>query len=267
MKKKKEKNRHQCYLKKLRRERYTVKIGQWSILVVFLLLWQYTTDKNILDSFIFSSPKRVVNTVIALGTSKFLWEHVAITFLETIVSFFLTTFVCIFMAVLLWWQKMLSDVLEPYLVLLNALPKSALAPLLIVWLGTGMNTIVVAGMSVAIFGSIIQLYTCFREIDKEKEMLIYTLGGNRRQVLIKVILPGSVPGIISNMKVNVGVCLVGVVIGEFLAAKRGLGYMIIYGSQVYKLDWVMTAIILLMVMAMLFYISIDGVSKVLKRSR
>lgn len=263
---KKDENKHQCYLRKLEREKYAVRIGQWSILVVFLTLWQYTTDRNILDSFIFSSPKRVLNTIVTLGSSRILWEHTAITFLETIVSFFLTTIVCIFMAVLLWWQKVLSDILEPYLVLLNALPKSALAPLLIVWLGTGMNTIVVAGMSVAIFGSIIQLYTCFREMDCEKEMLIYTLGGNRRQVLTKVILPGSVPGIISNMKVNVGLCLVGVVIGEFLAAKRGLGYMIIYGSQVYKLDWVMTAIILLMVMAMFFYVSIDKMSKKFIRS-
>lgn len=257
----KEENRHQRYLKKLEKEKCLIRCGQWGLLAAFLILWQYTTDIKLLDSFIFSSPKRVVNTMVTLGSSKLLWEHTAITFLETIISFFLTTFLCVFTAVLLWWQKLLAGVLEPYLVLLNALPKSALAPLLIVWLGTGMNTIVVAGMSVAIFGSIIQLYTCFCEIDKEKEMLIYTLGGNRRQVLTKVILPGSIPGIISNMKVNVGLCLVGVVIGEFLAAKRGLGYMIIYGSQVYKLDWVMTAIILLMAMAMFFYMVIDWLGK------
>lgn len=138
------------------------------------------------------------------------------------------------MATLLWYVSSLAEILEPYLVVLNSLPKSALAPLLIVWLGTGTNTIIVAGISVAVFGSIINLYTGFCQSDPEMLKLIYTLGGNRRDALLKVILPGSVPLILSNMKVNIGLALVGVIIGEFLAARRGLGYLIIYGSQVFK---------------------------------
>lgn len=161
--------------------------------------------------------------------------HLGVTLYETIVSFLLVIVFSILTAVLLWFSKKLSEILEPYLVVLNSLPKSALAPLLIVWLGATRTTIIVAGMSVAIFGSILNLYTSFMSADPGKMTLIYTLGGKRHQVLTKVVLPSSIPAIISNMKVNIGLCLVGVIIGEFLAAKEGLGYLIIYSSQVFKM--------------------------------
>ena len=164
-------------------------------------------------------------------------------------------------ATILWYSTRLSEILEPYLVVLNSLPKSALAPLLIVWLGTGMNTIIVAGISVALFGAIISLYTGFRQVDEEKIRLIHTLGGSRRDSLFKVVLPGSIPIILSTMKVNIGLALVGVIIGEFLAARRGLGYLIIYGSQVFQLDMVITSILILCIIAMGLYQVIQGVEK------
>ena len=142
---------------------------------------------------------------------------------------------------------------------LNSLPKSALAPLFIVWLGTGTRTIIVAGMSVAVFGSIISFYTGFQQVDSEKITLIYTLGGARRDAFLKVVLPGSVPILLSTAKVNIGLALVGVIIGEFLAARRGLGYLIIYGSQVFQLDMVITSIIVLCVIALGFYKSIQAI--------
>ena len=147
----------------------------------------------------------------------------------------------------------MSEILEPFLVVLNSLPKSALAPLLIVWHGTGMDTIIAAGISVAIFGAIINLYTGFLQADPEKLLLIRTLGGTRRDCFFKVVLPASIPVILSNMKVNIGLSLVGVVIGEFLAARRGLGYLIIYGSQVLQLDMLITSILLLCIIAMGLY--------------
>ena len=148
---------------------------------------------------------------------------------------------------------------EPYLVVLNSLPKSALAPLFIVWFGTGFKTIVIAGMSVAIFGSILQLYQYFLQTDPEFYKLIYTLGGSRWHILRYILLPGSRQMILSGMKVNIGLCLVGVVIGEFLAARRGLGYLIIYGSQVFKLDWVLLAILILCLIAMGMYKILDRI--------
>ncbi len=166
-------------------------------------------------------------------------SHVRSRCMKPIVSFLLVTGISILAAVFLWFSRNLSAVLEPYLVVLNSLPKSALAPLLIVWLGADRTTIIVAGMSVAVFGSIMTLYTCFIGTDKNKLKLIYTLHGTSVHVLTKVVLPSAVPTIISTMKVNIGLCLVGVIIGEFLAAREGLGYLIIYSSQVFKMDWLL----------------------------
>ena len=188
---------------------------------------------------------------MTLDQSIFL--HIGITLYETLASFACVTLFSLLVAVLLWSSRKLSEILEPYLVVLNSLPKSALAPLLIVWLGANIKTIILAGMSVAVFGTILNLYTCFSQSSPEKEKLIYTLGGTKKDTLLKVVLPGTVPNILSIMKVNIGLCLVGVVIGEFIGARRGLGYLIIYGSQVFKLDWVLMSIVILCVIAMLLY--------------
>lgn len=241
------------FMKGIRRKKHMIIGMQLTILVAFLGLWELAADLNWIDDFIFSSPSRIVKTGMQLSISGELAKHGGITLYETTLSFLITTGSSIIVAMILWLSPTVSKILEPYLVMLNSLPKSAMAPLLIVWLGTGVKTIVVAGVSVAVFGGIINLYTTFRSTDKEKQKLIYTLGGKKYQVLFKVVLPAGIPAIISNMKVNVGLSLVGVVIGEFLAARAGLGYLIIYGSQVYKLDWVMMSIILLCVMAVVFY--------------
>ncbi len=185
--------------------------------------------------------------------------------METLISFLLITLISMIIATLLWYSKTLSEILEPYLVVLNSLPKSALAPLFIVWLGTGLNTIIVAGISVALFGSIISLYTGFKQVDKEKLKLIYTLGGSPITAFHKVVLPSSIPVILSNMKVNIGLALVGVIIGEFLAARKGLGYLIIYGSQVFKLNMVITSIIILCLIAMGLYQLIQWLEHLYKK--
>lgn len=191
--------------------------------------------------------------------------HIGVTLFETLISFLLVILFSLLTATLLWYSQKLSEILEPYLVVLNSLPKSALAPLFIVWLGTGTTTIVVAGISVAVFGSVISLYTGFQQVDSEKVTLIYTLGGRKRDAFFKVVLPGSLPTLLSTAKVNIGLALVGVIIGEFLAARRGLGYLIIYGSQVFRLDMVITSIIILCIIALGFYKSIQVLEHQIKK--
>ena len=220
------------------------------MLLLFLTVWELFADFHIIDSFFFSSPSRVVACFVRMVSERSLFTHIGITLTETVISFFLVALVSLSAATLLWYSRRLSEILEPFLVVLNSLPKSALAPLLIVWLGTGMDTIIAAGISVAIFGAIINLYTGFLQADPEKLLLIRTLGGTRRDCFFKVVLPASIPVILSNMKVNIGLSLVGVMIGEFLAARRGLGYLIIYGSQVLQLDMLITSILLLCIIAM-----------------
>lgn len=245
--------KHLAFQKKQLRYRYTVIILRVLIAVLFFSLWEITARLKILDSFIFSSPSRIISTMIEMLGNNTLIEHTMITVGETLVSFLLILIIGLCISILLWLSKLFAQVIEPYLVVLNSLPKSALAPVLIVWLGANVRTIIVAGILVAIFGTIITLYTGFRESDPDKVKLITTLGGSRRDILFKVVLPSSLPAIISAAKVNIGLSLVGVIIGEFLAARKGLGYLIIYGSQTFKMDWVMMSIFILCILAMLLY--------------
>lgn len=221
------------YLAGLKRHKRIVTATRILILVLFLFSWETAARLDLIDAFIFSSPSRVWGTFAGMVMDRSIFLHAGITLFETIASFLLVVLIGIAAAVLLWLSSKLSEILEPYLVVLNSLPKSALAPLLIVWLGANMRTIIVAGISVAIFGTIINLYTGFKEVDPDKLKLIYTLGGTRRDALLKVVLPANIPIIISTAKVNIGLALVGVVIGEFIGAREGLGYLIIYGSQVF----------------------------------
>ncbi len=256
----------ETYIKKIRQKKRMIRLKQIGLLILFFGLWEIATKLGWIDAFIFSSPSRIIRTIIDMQSDGSLWYHIGTTLWETLISFLLVMILGVVVALVLWMIPTLSKILEPYLVMLNSLPKSALAPLLIVWLGNGTTTIIVAGISVAIFGSIITLYTGFCQMDSDKMKLIYTLGGNKQTVVTKVLLPGSIPMLISNAKVNIGLCLVGVIIGEFLAAKQGLGYLIIYGSQVFKLDLVLMSIVILCIIAMGLYQMINwGEKKYFKR--
>ena len=250
-----------AFLHSQKKSRQFILAARIFLFVFFLAAWEWTASKEIIDSFIFSSPSKIALCFWGMVKDGSIFLHMGVTLYETLASFFLVTFVSILASVALWFSSKLSEILDPYLVVLNSLPKSALAPLLIVWLGATKTTIIVAGMSVAIFGSILNLYTSFTTVDPGKIKLVYTLGGNRFHALSKVVLPSSIPAIISNMKVNIGLCLVGVIIGEFLAARNGLGYLIIYSSQVFKMEWLLMSIVLLFIMAMVLYAAIELIEK------
>jgi len=255
----------QSYLNQRRRHKRIVRVSRISILLSFLFLWEFTTNIGLIDSFIFSSPSKIALCFWNMAKDGSVFLHIGVTLYETVFSFILVLVVSLFAAVLLWLSTKLSEIMDPYLVVLNSLPKSALAPLLIVWLGANKTTIIVAGMSVAIFGSILSLHTSFTTVDKEKIKLIYTLRGTKFHALTKVVIPSSIPTIIATTKVNIGLCLVGVIIGEFLAARNGLGYLIIYSSQVFKMDWLLMSIVLLCIMAMGLYALLGIVEKAIAK--
>ena len=239
----------------------SVSLSRQLLFFGFIGIWDFTADIGIINAFIFSSPVRLYQTFMDLAKDGIIFMHIWVTLYETIVAFAIITVVGIIFAILLWCFKGLSDCLEPFMVVLNSLPKSALAPMLIVWLGTNTKAIIITAVSVAIFGMIINLYTGFLGIDKEKITLIRTLGGNKWHILCKLIIPGSKKIIISNMKVNIGLCLVGVIIGEFLAAKKGLGYLIIYGSQVFKMSYVVLGIVILCIISTILFALINIIQK------
>ena len=249
------------YLKTYRHHKLMIITSRIILLFGFLALWEGSVALGLLDSFFFSSPSRIASLFLEMTKDYEIFSHIGITLWETCISFLLVTLVSILLAISLIFFPRAAEIMEPVLVILNALPKSALAPLIIVWLGTGMKTIIIAGMSVALFGSIINMYTGFSQVEEEKLKLIYTLGGSKKDTLTKVILPFSIPVIISNMKVNIGLSLVGVIIGEFLAAKEGLGYLIIYGSQIFQLDLLILSILILCIIAVGLYQLISIIEK------
>lgn len=251
----------ELYVKRERRNTLKIRIIQVMIFVIFLSVWELTAQLGILNTFIFSSPSRIIKSFLSLAVDGSIFYHLGITVFETLFSFSLVILIGLLLAILLWWNKNISRILEPYLVILNSLPKSALAPLFIVWLGNNMKTIIVAAVSVAVFGAVLTLYNGFISMEEDKIKLIKTLGGTKKDILFKVVLPGNIPTLVSVMKVNIGLSLVGVIIGEFLAANAGLGYLIIYGSQVFKLDWVMMSIFILCILSALLYKGISVLEK------
>ena len=247
-------SRHQKqYLLQYKKEKRLIFTARILLFVLFMGLWEMSARCGWIDSFIFSSPSLIGKTFLSMCRDQSLFSHIGVVILG------------VGTAILLWCSPKTSRILEPYLVVLNSLPKSALAPLLIVWLGANERTIVVAGMSVAIFGSVINLYSGFCQADPEKLKLIETLGGHKKEKLTKIILPASLPLIISVMKVNIGLCLVGVIIGEFIGARKGLGYLIIYGSQTFKLTWVLMSIMILCIIAMGLYAVLNLLEKYIQK--
>ncbi len=255
----------ELFLQTQLRHKRKIRLLRILIFAAFVALWEFAAVLGWIDDFIFSSPSRLLFCLWEMILDGSIWQHVGITLLETLVSFALVILLTVTVTILLWSNRSVSEISEPYMVVLNSLPKSALAPLLIVWLGSNYKTIIVTGMSVAIFGSILSLYQGFMEVNADQIKLIRTLGGNRRDILAKVVLPSNVPTLFSIMKVDIGLCLVGVIIGEFISSRQGLGYMIIYGSQIFQLDWVILGIVILCVIAMGLYEVIVLLEKMYRR--
>ncbi len=240
----------------LRRQKLQKLYIFWSrilLFAAFVMLWQVSADLGWIDSFYFSSPITISKLFWHDVQDMSLLSHIGITLLESGVSFLLIILFSLLTATFFWFYPSLGKMFEPFLIVLNSLPKSALAPLIIVWLGTGPRTIILCGISVGIFGCILNLYQSFEQTDPERLKLIEILGGTKLQAFTKVVFPGNIPTFISLSKVNIGLALVGVIIGEFLAGRKGLGYLIIYGSQVFKLDMVILSIVILCVIAMGIY--------------
>lgn len=241
------------YLRKTRRHHFIVVGIQVFLLLALFILWETAARLRWIDPFITSQPSRIIRTIVDLHRDGSLYLHIYVTLMETIVSFVLGAAGGMLAAVLLWWSGTLDEISEPYLVVLNALPKVALGPVLIVWLGNGSAAIIGMALLISIVVTIINLITGFKDIDPDKIKLLQAFGASRLQIFGKVVLPASLPVIMSTLKVNVGLCLVGVIMGEFLVSRAGLGYLIVYGSQVFKLDLVMSSILILAVMAALMY--------------
>lgn len=244
---------HTNYLQSLKQEKRRILFYQFVIFVVFFLSWEISSQKQWIDPLIFSSPTKIYNLLIEKLADGSLLVNLGVTLTETVVGFILGTLLGTFLASLLWWSPFLSKVLDPYLVILNAMPKVALGPILIVALGTGLTSIIAMGAIISIIITTIVVYTAFKEVDPNYLKVLQTFGATRFQSFREAILPASFPTIISTLKVNVGLSWVGVIVGEFLVSSKGLGYMIIYGFQVFNFTLVLLSLLVIAVFATLMY--------------
>ena len=252
---------HKKYLKKQQLQTFLIHFARIFLLITLVGLWELVASKNIVDPFIISSPSRIIKQTISLYNAGTLFEHIFITLNETIIAFSLSTIIGLAIAVILYLIKPLRRILEPYLIVLNSLPKIALGPLIIIWVGVGTKSIVTMGILICVVITIINLLNGYLEVPEEKVMLLKSMGANKIQILTKLIFPATLPNFVATLKINLGMAWVGVIMGEYLSSKAGLGYLLVYGGQIFKLDLVMTAIVLLCILSGIMY----GIISIIER--
>lgn len=258
---------HKKYLLLRRVRMLTIALLQILILVALFLGWEIGARNGSIDVFFFSSPSRIWNTAKALYDNGELFFHMIITLKETIYAFIIATTIGIFIAILLWWSDYLRNLLEPYIVTLNSLPKIALGPIIIIWMGIGSKAIITMAVLIVVIVTTLNSMTAFLNVDKNLISTLKSFGANKFQIFTKVILPASVPDLISTLKVNVGLSWIGSIMGEYLACKAGIGYLLIYGGQVFNLDLVMTSVVILCLLAVGMYFIIALLEKLIRKSR
>lgn len=254
------------YLKKIKINKITVLVTQILVLVAFIALWEILANAKIINSFITSSPSRILNTFMNMKDNN-LMMHLWVTAYETIIGFLAGTILGIIIAILLWWSQFLSKVLEPYLVVLSSLPKTALGPIIIIWVGAGTPAIIVMAIAISLVVTILDISNGFFNTDKEKIKMAKSFNASKWQTLTKIVIPSNISTFINTLKVNIGLSLVGVITGEFLVSKAGLGYLIVYGGQVFQLDLVMTSVIILGIVAAIMYQSVVILEKIILREK
>ncbi|HEU5274538.1 MAG TPA: ABC transporter permease [Xanthobacteraceae bacterium] len=249
--------RHAQFLRAMRLRQAAVILAQFVLLAAFLGLWQLAGTWRIVDPFITSQPSAIMQTLADLAKDGSLGYNLAVTVTETFVGFGIGTAVGIAIAGLFWWWDFLSDVADPYVVVLNATPKMALGPVFIVWLGATLTAVIALAVSISLFVTILSVYSAFRQADPEKLVVVSSFGASKWQQFTKVVFPSAVPTIIATLKVNIGLSLIGAIVGEFLASNAGLGYLIIYGQNIFNMSLVMTSLVILTVIAGVMYYMIS----------
>ena len=256
---------HYDYLRKYQTKKVFIFLTQILILVALMLMWEILTKYEIISSFFFSSPSKIVKTMGEMIKSGELLYHSKITLSETLVGFAIATGVGFIIAFVLWYSDFLRRVTEPYLVVLNSLPKIALGPIIIIWFGAGSKAIVFMCILIVIIVTIMNILNSFTSCDKQLIALAQSLGANKFQIFIKLILPNSLKDIVATLKINVGLSWIGAIMGEYLVSKAGLGYLLIYGGQVFNLNLVMTSTVVLCIMASGMYLLVALFEKLMSK--
>ncbi len=241
------------YLQKNIYKKIAIVSFQIGLLVALIGVWEWLARAGVIDVFITSSPSRIFKTIVTLFKEDGLLRHIWATLSEALIGFAISTVLGSLIAIILWWNETIRRVLDPYIVVLNSLPKIALGPIIIVWVGAGAQAIIMMDVLIMVIITIISMLNAFISCDSNKVFLLRSMGANKFQVLTKLVMPNALCEFISVLKINVGLTWVGTIMGEYLVSREGLGYLIVYGGQVFKLDLVMASTVILCVLAALMY--------------
>lgn len=260
---------NQCrkQVRKRKRQKYRLVFSQLLLLFVIIITWEALAYYKLIDTFLFSSPSRIINKLILYIESGELFRHIGVSVLEVVLGIIIGSTFGIIIAAILWYYENVEKVLEPFIAILNALPKTALAPIMIIWAGTGVVGIVVVALSILLIITIISTYNHFSNVDSEKIRMVKSFKANRFQIFVKVIFPSNVVNLLSIIKINVGMSWIGVIVGEFLVSRAGIGYLIMYGGQVFDLDLVMMGVFVLAILAFGMWFLADVIEKRIVRRR
>lgn len=249
------------FKKSQKKHKILIITAQIGLALFFLVSWEIFASLNIINVFLVSKPSDIFNLFIRYLKSGELFNHISVSVYETLLGLIIGTVLGLIFGILLWWNETIAKILDPFLVVLNALPKTALAPILIIWAGTGIKGIVLVAVSLSIVVTIMSSYNYFISVDKEQIKMLKTMGANKYQILTKLILPANIPNIINIIKINIGMSWVGVIVGEFLVSREGIGYLVVYGGQVFKLDLVMMGVFILGMLALFMYLLLNYIEK------
>lgn len=252
---------HQNYLKREKRKKIAIHFTQIIIVIILFTIWEILAQTNTINTFLYSSPFKILNTIINMQNSNILFSHIGITLYEVIISFLITSILGIIIATILWWKTFLAKVFEPFLTILNSLPKVALGPLIIIWAGASIKSIIIMSLMISLFITIINLYQYFISTNENYITLLKSFKATKKDIFFKVILPSNKENIICSLKINMSMNFIGVIMGELLVSKKGLGYLIMYGSQVFNINLVITAIIILAILSFMLYYLISYLEK------
>jgi len=253
------------YMRRRRRSNAWVLVVQLLILSGSIGLWEIAGRQKWIDVLIFSYPSKIFGLLWENLLEGTLLPHVSVTVLETLCGFLLGTLCGTMFAAVIWWSPFFARVLDPFIVVLNSMPKVALGPIFIVAIGPGLGSIIATALAVTVIITTLVVYSSFKEVDANYVKVVRLFGGGRLTVFRRVILPASFPTIISTLKVNVGLSWVGVIVGEFLVAREGLGYLIIYGFQVFNFTLVISSLFVIALVATLMYQAVDYLETRLSR--
>lgn len=257
---------HKEYLRKIRINKISVHIVQFLIIILFLFIWEYLSNNNIINSFVYSSPSKAFKTIYNLYLDGNLFNHILVTVYETFISFSLATIIGTIIAIILWYSEFLYKVFDPYLTVINSLPKVALGPIIIIIFGANINSIIIMALLISLIVTISNVYNGFINTDKNKIKLLRSFNATKWQILRYLVIPANYPVIINSLKINVSMSLIGVIMGEFLVSKEGIGYLINYGSQVFNLNLVFGGIIILLIVSYIMYVLVVYIEKILIRN-